>query len=227
MKQNLTFLLEPPPPFLWNHFNCSFFFGFNKTKNFRLDCKTFQEKERAQNRQSRLLRQKIPEEETWRHTSLSFSLSLSLSSSTPNMCKESPREKTHNQNKQKGGRKNTRPQSLWETQETMRRRTFVWEEAPPGTRNLQAKKIRNSSWNCYQNVADKVSEKNNNNRGPVFFFLVRDTETETRELAKEERRHKMHISRSAMDLQPEAYRRAKWKGEQKRGRKAKAGLARR
>jgi len=47
-----------------NHFNCSFFFGFNKTKNSMLDRKTFQEKEKAQIRQSRLLHKKSPEEET-------------------------------------------------------------------------------------------------------------------------------------------------------------------
>jgi hypothetical protein len=84
------------------------------------------------------------------------------------------------------------------------RRSSSWHQEPASKENPQFK------LKLLTKCADKVSEKNNNRR-PVFFFLVRDTETETRESLqrKEERKHKMHISRSARDLRREAYRRAK------------------
>jgi hypothetical protein len=212
-----------------NHCNCSFFFSFNKTKNLGLIAKLSRRKREHKTGNQDYYTKKVQKKKL-DATHRSLSHSPSLSPRPLRTCVKRVQWKKYTIKKNRKGGERTQDLSHCE------RRRRPWEEEPSCEKKLllalgtcKRRKSAIQAGIVKKMLQTKFLKKTTTTTEARSFSFWWDTETETRESLerKEERRHKMHISRSAMDLQREAYRRAKWKGEQKAGRKAKAGLARR
>lgn len=210
-----------------NHFNCSFFLVSIKQKTLGLIAKLSRRKREHKTGNQDYYTKKVQKKKL-DATHLSLSHSPSLSPRPLRTCVKRVQGKKHTiKTNRKGGE---RTQDLSHCQ----RRRRPWEEEPSSEKKLllalgtcKQRKSAIQAEILNKMLQTKFLKKTTTDARSFSFWW--ETETETRESLqrKEERKHKMHISRSARDLRREAYRRAKWKGEQKRGRKATAGLARR